>query len=68
MIVTAALLLPGLCALLLLLDRFENWLSAPSSRPRHARARRHLRAVPGDGPGTTRGRASGRAARRAHAA
>ncbi|MET9730555.1 hypothetical protein ABZZ79_07815 [Streptomyces sp. NPDC006458] len=72
MIVIAALLLPGLCVLLLLLDHVENWLSAPVSGPRHARARRRLRSVAGEAHATVPGSASGSApesaARGAHAA
>ncbi|MEV5883935.1 hypothetical protein AB0L74_14625 [Streptomyces sp. NPDC052020] len=47
MIVVAVLLLPTLALTLLLVDRVEDWLSAPSPVPRHARGRRHLRLVQG---------------------
>ncbi|MER6982237.1 hypothetical protein [Streptomyces carpinensis] len=46
-IVVAVLVLPVLGVLLLVMDRVEDWLTAASSGPRHARVRRHLRLIPG---------------------
>ncbi|MFB7508327.1 hypothetical protein [Streptomyces broussonetiae] len=48
MIVIAVLLLPALGLLLLVMDRFEDWLPVTSFSPRHARVRRHLRLIPGE--------------------
>ncbi|MDT3396848.1 hypothetical protein RKE29_09360 [Streptomyces sp. B1866] len=46
-IVVAALLLPALGLVLYGMDRIEDWLTNTSQTPRHARARRHLRLIPG---------------------
>ncbi|MEU6419845.1 hypothetical protein [Streptomyces spiralis] len=49
MVVIAVLLLPALGLLLLVMDRFEDWLPTASSAPRHTRERRHLKLIPGEG-------------------
>jgi len=48
-IVIAVLVLPVLGAVLLLMDRVEDWMSAAPSVPRHAGTRRHLSLIPGEG-------------------
>ncbi|MGY4929300.1 hypothetical protein [Streptomyces sp. 900105755] len=52
MVVIAVLLLPALGLLLLVMDRFEDWLPADSAGPRKARGRRHLKLIPGEGSGS----------------
>ncbi|MHC3473163.1 hypothetical protein ACYF6T_31355 [Streptomyces sp. 7R007] len=41
--------MPVLGALLLLMDRVEDWLTAEPGAPRHARTRRHLKLIHGGG-------------------
>ncbi|MFE7170004.1 hypothetical protein [Streptomyces sp. NPDC057616] len=47
MIVIAVLVLPMVAAVLLLMDRVEDWMSTAPSVPRHAGERRHLSLIPG---------------------
>lgn len=47
MIVIAVLVLPMVAAVLLLMDRVEDWMSTATSAPRHAGERRHLSLIPG---------------------
>ncbi|MFF9162109.1 hypothetical protein ACF081_17825 [Streptomyces longwoodensis] len=54
MMVIAVLVLPALGLTLLLMDRVENWMSGPSTAPRHAGGRRHLRLLPGGGQSASR--------------
>jgi hypothetical protein len=56
--VIAVLVLPALGLTLLLMDRVENWMSGPSTAPRHAGARRHLRLLHGGGQSATASRAA----------
>ncbi|MGY6023528.1 hypothetical protein [Streptomyces spinosirectus] len=55
MIVIAVLVLPMLGAVLLLMDRVEDWMSGAPSVPRHAGARRHLSLISGEGRGAHAG-------------
>ncbi|MFJ9542789.1 hypothetical protein ACIRPX_36845 [Streptomyces sp. NPDC101225] len=48
MVVTAVLVLPVVAAVLLLMDRVEDWMGGAPSVPRHAGRRRHLRLIPGE--------------------
>ncbi|MFF4316844.1 hypothetical protein ACWDFR_44680 [Streptomyces sp. 900105755] len=52
MVVIAVLLLPALGLLLLVMDRFEDWLPADSTGPQKARGRRRLKLIPGEGSGS----------------
>ncbi|MEU7061904.1 hypothetical protein [Streptomyces sp. NPDC046197] len=66
--IVIAVLLPALGQLLLVMDRVEDWLPAPSTSPRHARERRHLKLIPGEGSGSPSRPAAVGSERRTHAA
>lgn len=68
MIVIAVLILPVLGAVLLLMDRVEDWMSAAPPVPRHAGERRHLSLIPGEAPDAPAGRTTASAESRKHAA
>ncbi|MFF3991149.1 hypothetical protein ACFY0B_42200 [Streptomyces sp. NPDC001797] len=61
----AVLLLPALGLLLLVMDRFEDWLPADSTGPRKPRERRHLKLIPGEGSGSPSPSAAGASEHRA---
>jgi hypothetical protein len=67
-IVIAVLILPVLGAVLLLMDRVEDWMRAAPTVPRHAGERRHLSLIPGEASGARGGRTTASAESRKHAA
>ncbi|MFG2789637.1 hypothetical protein [Streptomyces sp. NPDC048419] len=68
MIVIAVLILPVLGAVLLLMDRVEDWMSGAPTVPPHAGERRHLSLIPGEASEVRGGRTTASTESRKHAA